>query len=113
LSLDLLPPEWDVVFLTALYADIPPHDPVCGDLFGLASYGGSTAAYLVSDRGARKLLRYALPISWAADGFMGFYMRDVVSQRERIQYNAYMLWPPAARNGSLDGEFASSIKGSA
>jgi len=113
LDLSQLPPNWDILFLTALYAETPPKEPVTTGIYGFASYAGSTAAYLVSARGAKKLLQYALPVSWAADGFVGVYMRDVVTHLEGIEYGAYLLWPPAARNGSLDGSYVSAIQGAA
>lgn len=111
LKLLSLPPDWDIVFLHALYAHEPPENHVDHNFYSIASYGGSTAAYLISFQGALKLLKFAFPISWNVDGFLGTWMRDHVARQGLVDYRAYLVWPPCALNGSLVGTCKTTVKG--
>lgn len=109
IDLSLLPHNWDIVFLHALVATAPPSGHVHQDVYTIQSYGGSTAAYLLSQSGARKLLDRAMPIRSAIDGFVGARMRDEISVGDQVEYRAFLIWPPCAWNGSLDGAYTSTI----
>lgn len=95
------PCGWDVVFLHALCDQLPPAGCYSGNLYSLESYAGSAAAYLVSKSGIAKLLHSAFLISWAADGYLGAFMRDIAIGNCCASCNSYIFWPSCAVNSSL------------
>ncbi|AXI47270.1 hypothetical protein C1J03_15385 [Sulfitobacter sp. SK012] len=111
-----IPPDFDVLFFHAELSEDPPRGHFCDQIFSDDSYVASSVAYLVSRKGARKLLAAALPVAHASDGFLGRAMkwdRDNAhrfrQQGVAIQLSSYIIHPPGVLNGSSCNFIKSTI----
>lgn len=111
-----VPDDFDCVFLNSFNLREPPDDHRRGLVFGDASYGGSSAAYLVSASGVEKLASSYLPVVHAADGLLGRNLGRCVSgagsfrqQGARMVLNAYLCYPDCVLNGSASHYHVSDV----
>lgn len=112
----MFPPEWDIVFMDSYVRHKPPRGRIHGTLFSMESYRGGTAGYLVSSRGARKLLRMAsVPVCHPIDHYMWWYNSHRIEGREPWKnmelppLHEYLVYPRPVMNGSLWGCWPSAI----
>lgn len=103
-----VPAEFDVLLLHARVDEKPPRGKIADRIYSDDSYLASTAAYLVSRKGARKLAEHALPIVHAADGLIGRAMpwhgdqpHEFRQQGVDFEIESYIIYPPGALNGSI------------
>jgi len=77
-----LPADFDMINLMTDVNQIPFGQPVC-DIYRVCrfeGYANRTGAYLITRRGAEKLLSQAYPIRWPADGLTGrTYITSLIS----------------------------------
>ena len=108
-SVDLgdLPSDFDIVFLNSFRYTKQPTDRISGCIFGTESYKGSTAAYVLSDVGARKLAAAYKPVIHAADGLVGRCMEwpedlehPFKRKGARTTLRSYLVSPDLVLNGS-------------
>ena len=106
-----LPPGWDVAFLNSFTENGRPRRRISGSLYHGDAYTGSSAAYLVSRRGAQRLAEGYKPVIHAADGYLArddimqfMYYRDCVLNGSICHYYdntvEYIRKPPLSRRGS-------------
>ncbi len=98
IDLSRLPNGWDIVFLNSFVANGRPRQRIAGSLYQGDAYTGSTAAYLLSAKGAKKLADRYKPVVMAADGLAG--SKDL---------SRYMYYPDCALNGSVCYYYNSAI----
>jgi GR25 family glycosyltransferase involved in LPS biosynthesis len=110
-----LPHDYDVVLLNSFLMHEPPRGHIQGNLYSDESYRGSTAGYLVSGRGAKKLAEAYKPIIHDADGLIGRLMpapagRDHPFKQKgaRMVTTCYIAYPHCVLNGSTSF-FSSTI----
>lgn len=113
-----IPESFDVLFLHAHVDEAPPRGKIADHIFSDASYQASSVAYLVSHKGAVKLAAGALPVVHASDGLLGRAMswngngpHAFRQQGANFELSSYIIYPPAALNGSTCHFFSSSISG--
>lgn len=99
IELDKLPAGWDIAFLNSFVDQGRPRRLVAGRLYEGDAYTGSSAAYLVSAQGVRKLAADYKPVVMAADGYTG-----------RNDLARYMYYPDCALNGSVCHYYNSAIQ---
>jgi glycosyl transferase family 25 len=90
LDLGALPLGWDVAFLNSFIENGRPRRRISGSLFHGDAYTGSSAAYLVSKKGAQRFAKGYRPVVHAADGYVG--RNDIM----RLMYH-----PDCVLNGSV------------
>jgi GR25 family glycosyltransferase involved in LPS biosynthesis len=112
----VLPADWDVVLLDAYVRHKPPRGLISPNVYSMESYRGGTAGYLLSAKGARKLLRLAsVPVCHPIDGYMGWYEHhrlegvDPWRRLDMPPLSAYVVYPRPIENGSLAGFWPSAI----
>jgi GR25 family glycosyltransferase involved in LPS biosynthesis len=116
-SFDLAPTGWDILLLEAWLREKPPLEQINDKYFGLASYKGGSAAYIITDSGASKLLNMRHPLIHPPDGLFRWY--NIHSQNRELAFskippthlNTYLYYPCAVVNGSLAGYWPSSCDG--
>jgi glycosyl transferase family 25 len=108
--------DFDCVFLNAFLSRDPPADHRHGMIYGDASYAGSSAAYVVSRVGARKLADSYLPVVHAADGLLGRNLGSLDDaggsfRREGAQtlLRCYLCYPDCVLNGSASHYHVSEV----
>lgn len=89
-NLSVLPADWDVLFLNSFLKDAPPRNRVAGRIFHGDAYWGSSAAYILSEKGAKRLAADYKPVIHAADGYLG-----------RNDLSRFMCYPDCVLNGSV------------
>jgi GR25 family glycosyltransferase involved in LPS biosynthesis len=114
LNLDAIPADWDVCLLEAWLRRKPPTGRVAGDFYGLDSYRGGAAAYLINATGAEKLLAMRSPLIHPVDG--NFVWHNIHARAGELMFtdrsqsllNAYVRYPCPVINGSLAGYWSTS-----
>lgn len=103
-----VPVDFDVLLLHARVDEKPPRGKIADRIYSDQSYLASTAAYLVSRKGARKLAQHAVPVVHAADGLIGRAMpwhgeepHEFRQQGVDFEIESYIVYPPGALNGSI------------
>jgi glycosyl transferase family 25 len=111
-----VPADFDCVFLNAFLSREPPADHRRGMIYGDASYAGSSAAYVVSRSGVRKLVASYLPVFHAADGLLGRNLGSADGAHEsfrregaRTELRAYLCHPDCVLNGSASHYHVSEV----
>jgi GR25 family glycosyltransferase involved in LPS biosynthesis len=102
-----VPADFDVIFLNAFLDQTPPRGHIQGMVYDDSSFAGSTAAYLISAKGAQKLRDASLPVIHGADGLLGRSMiprpgedHPFKQKGAFTQITSYILYPELAINGS-------------
>lgn len=116
IRLDDIPGDFDCAFLNSFLLHRPPEEHIRGMVYRDTSYGGSTAAYLVSAAGANKLARTYVPVVHGSDGLLGRCLP--LKQGEEHPFRqmgapttliAYVLYPDAVINGSVSYYHVSEV----
>lgn len=115
-----VPPDYDIVFLNSFRYCEPPNGLIAGSIYDTSSYRGSSAAYLLSLAGARKLLDSSLPVIHAADGLLGRSIalgpgevgHSFKQVGAKCSLNAYLCYPDCVLNGSTCHYHVSDVQGS-
>lgn len=98
-DLDVLPLGWDIVFLNAFVVNGRPRRRISGHLYHGDAYMGSSAAYLLSRNGARRLAEGYKPVIHAADGYLGD------KSLARLMY-----YPDCVLNGSVCHYYGNTVQ---
>ena len=98
-DLSALPPGLDIAFLNSFIEAGRPRRLISGSLFHGDAYTGSSAAYLVSRKGAQRLAEGYKPVIHAADGYVG--RNDLL----RLMYH-----PDCVLNGSVCHYFNNTVQ---
>jgi len=110
----IFPPDWDLIFLSSFLSSTPPKGHIIRNLYTTESWEGSSAAYLISLKGASKLEKVYKPVIHAADGFIGRNMNyrqkhHFKQQGARAKINTYLIFPDSILNGSSVGFWRPTI----
>lgn len=116
IDFDIFPDDWDVVFLSSFFNSVPPKGRIRNNLFSTESWAGSSAAYLLSLKGASKLSKNYKPVFHAADGFLGrcIYFpfgqdHEFKQKGAKTKINAYLIYPEPILNGTSVGFWNSTL----
>lgn len=111
-----VPEDFDILFLHAQLDRKPPRGKMGDRIYSDASYTASTAAYMVSRKGAILLAEHALPVVHAADGLVGRALpwdgdqpHEFRQQGVDFSLNCYIMYPFGALNGSTAHFTGSSL----
>jgi len=112
-----VPADFDCVFLNAFLFEEPPRGHLTGTIYRDTSYSGSSAAYLLSARGAEKLAAACRPVIHAADGLLGRSLELAEGQshpfRQRgatMSMRGYIVHPDCVLNGSTSYYHVSEVQ---
>jgi glycosyl transferase family 25 len=112
-----VPDDFDVVLLNSFLTREPPGGRIRRNIYDVSSYHGSAAAYLLSAKGAVKLMKAYRPVVHAADGLIGRCMElfpGELSPFKQIgaatQLRCYLAYPDCVLNGSTSHYHTSEVQ---
>lgn len=113
-----VPDDAEMVFLNSFTDRGTPRDRVRNSVYGVDSWTGSAAAYLLSSSGAVKLASAYRPVTGAADSLLGRVMPAPGDQSHEFkqvgvstQLITYMVHPDCVLNGSVCYYYTSYLAG--